>query len=267
LSNILSKLHWSIHHRGVGGTMRAVTNSLGRRINPQPLPATHPFDLAHGTDTGGLIPGCDLASGHDSDSHIEGYAAVPPSRFRATIARWQASKAPHNLDEYCFIDLGCGKGRALLLASEYDFREVVGVELNPPLTVIARSNVNIWIAEGNARSPIRVEQKDALDLEWAAGPCIVFLFNPFDDALTRQVAERLAIAFRDRPLDLEVLYYKPPPTDAFARDFEMIWCESVPISPEDLAIDPVADKNDETKAYRLARKGNTATRIPSAGKP
>jgi SAM-dependent methyltransferase len=224
-------------------------------MTPQPLLATHSFDRAHGTDTGGLIPGCNLASGHSSDRHIEGYAAVPPSRFRSMIARWQASKPTHALNEYCFVDLGCGKGRALLLASEYGFHEVVGVELNPPLAAIAQSNADIWTAASKAKSPIRIEQADAIDLEWPAGPCIAFLFNPFDDALTRQVAKRLTVAFQDRPSDLEVLYYKPQHADAFARDFEMIWCESVAISPEDLAIDPVADRRDETKAYRLAGKG------------
>jgi SAM-dependent methyltransferase len=201
VSSVLGKLTWSIQHRGVGGTQRATAKSLGRRLNPPPPSAPHPFDREHGTDTGGLIPGSDLASGHPSDRHIEGYAAVPPSRFRNIIARWQASEPPHALGEYCLIDVGCGKGRGLLLASELGFREVVGVELNPSLASIARSNVDRWIAAGKAARTVRVEQGNAIELEWPAGPCVVFLFNPFDAMLTRQLADRLAAAFRDRPSD------------------------------------------------------------------
>jgi SAM-dependent methyltransferase len=254
VSSILGKLRWSIRHRGVVGTARSAAKSLGRRLNPTPPSEPHPFDREHGTDTGGLIPGGDLASGHSSDRHIEGYAAVPPSRFRSSIARWQASEPPHVLNEYCFIDIGCGKGRALLLASEFGFREVVGVELNPSLASIARSNVNRWMEAGKAQCDLRVEQNDATELEWPARPCVVFLFNPFDAVLTRQLADRMAAAFRGRPSDLEVIYYKPAQADAFANDFEMIWCEATSISAEDLAVDPVADLNDETRAYRLTRR-------------
>jgi hypothetical protein len=253
MSSAFIKVGWSIRHRGVGGTVRAAANWLLRKIVPQPPAAPHPFDLEHGTDTGGLIAGGDLASGHSSDKHIAGYAAVPPSRFRGIVARWQASGLRHGLAEYCFVDLGCGKGRALLLASELGFREVVGVELNPSLAAIARANAELWRVAGKARCPMRIEQKDALELEWPAGPCVVFLFNPFDAVLMRQLAARMGAAFRDRPSELEILYYKPEQAHAFADDFEMMWCEAIEIDAQELAVDPVAGRNDETRAYRLIR--------------
>jgi SAM-dependent methyltransferase len=232
-------------------TVKAAANWLRRKIAPRPPAAPHPFDVEHGTDTGGLIAGSDLASGHSSDRYIEGYAAVPPSRFRGIIARWQASDEAHALAEYCFVDLGCGKGRALLLASEMGFREVVGVELNPSLAVIARANAALWRAAGKARSPIRIEQRDAMELEWPAGPCVVFLFNPFDAVLMRQVMSHIAAVFRDRQSELEILYYKPEHAHGLPCDFAMIWRETVAIDAEELAADPVADVKDETRAYRL----------------
>ena len=260
MTTFLGKLRWSIQHCGVAGTLQAAAKSIGRNLRPQTQHQPHPFDLEHGTDTGGLISGADLASGHPSDRFVEGYAAVPPSRFRNIVARWQASGAPHilapphALAEYTFVDVGCGKGRAVLLASELGFREIVGVELNPPLAATAKTNADLWTAAGKARSPIRIEQGDAADFVWPSGPCVIFLFNPFGATVMKRVLDRLAAAFRDHPSDLEVLYCKPEQAGAFAESFEMTWCEATEISPEDLVVDPVADPRDQTRAYRLRRK-------------
>jgi SAM-dependent methyltransferase len=261
VTSVLDKLRWSIQHRGLAGTAEAAAKSLNRRIRPEPAPEPHPFDSEHDTNTGGLITGADLASGHPSDRHIEGYAAVPPSRFRNILARWQASNPPHAVAEYTFIDLGCGKGRAVLLASEYAFREVVGVELNPSLAATAQANGDLWTAANHTRSPIRIERGDATEMAWPAGPCVVFLFNPFGAVLMQRLADRLVEEFQGRTSDLEVLYYKPEQADAFAKSFEMIWCEATAISPEDLAADPVASPNDETRALRLARRGRVAGQL------
>lgn len=221
-------------------------------LNPPPPP--HPSDLEHGTDTGGLIPGSDLASGYSSDPFVTGYAAVPPSRLQNILARWQASHPPHPLADYAFVDVGCGRGRVLPLASELNFREIIGVELNPRLAATAQANVSLWIAAGKARCPIRVERADAVDFGWPIGPCVVFLFNPFGELPTQRLASRLVADFRDRPTDLEILYYKPEHANAFDIAFAMIWRIAAGISPEDLAIDPVADSRDQNSAYRLIRR-------------
>ena len=79
-----------------------------------------------------------------------------------------------------------------LLASELGFREIVGVELNPPLAATAKTNADLWTAAGKARSPIRIEQGDAADFVWPSGPCVIFLFNPFGATVMKRVLDRLA---------------------------------------------------------------------------
>jgi predicted RNA methylase len=44
-------------------------------------------------------------------------------------------------EDFAFIDLGSGKGRTLLLAAEYPFERVIGVEYCPQLNEVARSNI------------------------------------------------------------------------------------------------------------------------------
>ncbi len=52
-----------------------------------------------------------------------------------------AQLARINFNDFTFIDLGSGKGRTLLMASDYPFRRIVGVELLPSLNQIAQQNL------------------------------------------------------------------------------------------------------------------------------
>ncbi|MCU1253468.1 MAG: class SAM-dependent methyltransferase [Edaphobacter sp.] len=223
--------------------------SLGRRLRKRNVPV-HPFDLEHGTDTGGLIPGSELGVGHRHDLFIAGYVGVPPSGFRAAISRWEGIGLRHRIEDYTFLDLGCGKGRAVLLASELGFREAVGVELNPGLAEIARANAMLWTGAGKARSPIRIECKDATEVGWPSGPCLVYFYNPFAETVMRAVVEAMREEFGDRGHELEVVYQKPEQAAVLEKDFELVWSGVCELSEEDRVSDPVADPRDETRVYR-----------------
>jgi predicted RNA methylase len=236
------------------GTLTSAANSLRRRLKRPETRPPHPFDLQNNVITDGVIPGHDLAIGHANDRFIAGYAAIPPSRFRGAMERWQASGPRHAIKEYAFIDFGCGKGRAALLASESGFREVIGVELNPTLAEIAHANAAAWTAAGKAMCPIRILCGDALDLEWPEGPCLVYLYNPFGEQVMRRLAEKIKMHFNARPNDLEIVYQKTEQASVFAEGFELVWCQAIPMSEDDIRADLVADPKDESRAYRLPAK-------------
>ena len=164
----------------------------------------HPFDLEHGVRTSGLVAGRHLKSGHRHDRHATAYYGVAPSVFTELIKRWRRNQPQGAIDEYTFIDVGAGMGRAVLLASELPFRGVVGVELNPTLARIARRNVALWKAAGKARAPVRVVCGDAVDLRLPGGHCLAFLFNPFRAAVMRRLLDgwRKSLASQPRALDL-----------------------------------------------------------------
>ena len=75
--------------------------------------AVHPFDERFGVDTSGLV--YELPSGHPHDPYNNGYFAVAPSVFHSVM---QALRDRLALDyrRFSFVDMGSGKGRALLLA-------------------------------------------------------------------------------------------------------------------------------------------------------
>lgn len=176
------------------------------RMTPEEGFTLHPFDLENGVQTSGLIPGRFLKTGHRHDRHSTAYFGVSPSVFHALIRRWLRSKPMAPIEEFAFLDLGAGMGRAVLLAAEYRFRTVIGVELNPALARTARSNLARWRRNGRVRSSAKIICGDAVSAEIPSGPCLVFLFNPFGKAVMRRLVRRLSAAFRDRAGQLDLLY-------------------------------------------------------------
>jgi SAM-dependent methyltransferase len=166
----------------------------------------HPFDLEFGVRTSGLVAGAHLTTGRRSDRHATAYYAIAPSVFRGMIVRWRRCRPLAPIDEYTFIDLGAGLGRAMLLAAEFPFRAVLGVEFNPTLARIGVRNLAAWRALGRARAPMRIFCRDAAEFELPPGPCVAFLFNPFGGAVLRRILRSWDSSLARRPEKLDILY-------------------------------------------------------------
>ncbi len=166
----------------------------------------HPFDLEFGVRTSGLVAGRDLKTGHRHDRHSTAYFGVAPSVLRSLLKRWRRTGPAAKIEQFKFIDVGAGMGRAALLASELPFREVIGIELNPTLVRIARKNVSTWRAEKRGHSPIVLVEGDAAEFSFPQDPCLVFLFNPFGATVMRRLLKKLAATFANRLGQLDLLY-------------------------------------------------------------
>ncbi len=166
----------------------------------------HPFDAEFGVRTSGLIAGRHLKSGHRHDRHATAYYGVAPSVFYALVRRWQKSGPAAPLRHTTLVDLGAGMGRAVLLASELGFKQVVGVELHPALARIARKNVSLWRAVGREHGPTRMVEGDAVEFALPEGPVLVFLFNPFGAAVLRRLLKGWRKALAERAGELDLLY-------------------------------------------------------------
>ncbi|HXE09473.1 MAG TPA: class I SAM-dependent methyltransferase [Acidobacteriaceae bacterium] len=212
----------------------------------------HPFDQAHGVDTSGLVPAKHLTTGHAHDEHVTAYYGVAPSILRALIAHWRETVPPHPISSYTFLDIGCGKGRALLVASELPFRRVVGIELNPKLAAIARANSETWSRSHAADptapllAPIDVLERDALELALPATPTLIFLFHPFEAPLLRKLLRRIEAQIAEqakpsshKPPALDILYVNAECAGVLDRHpaFQRLFIGQVPMSPEDHAAD------------------------------
>jgi predicted RNA methylase len=166
----------------------------------------HPFDAQFGVRTSGLVAGRHLKSGHRHERHATAYYGVAPSVFHALVKRWLRSPPSAPIEDTTFVDLGAGMGRAVLLASELNFRAVVGVELHPFLAAIARKNVSLWRAAARERAPIRIVEGDAVEFALPRGPALVFMFNPFGATVMRRLLKSWQKALAARAADVDLLY-------------------------------------------------------------
>src|SRR5579875_4169673 len=120
-----------------------MARSLGKQGKQQPV---HPFDKLHGTDTSGLLPGTRIAAGTGfAPEDLTAYYGVAPSILHGVIDLWLRECAPQQpIERTVFLDVGAGKGRAMLLASQYPFLRVEGIELNSELATVAKANLALW---------------------------------------------------------------------------------------------------------------------------
>jgi SAM-dependent methyltransferase len=247
-----SKLRWSLAQRGLVGTLRFAFERARPDGPDQATERLHPFDERYGVDTGGLIGGGELRSGHRHDVFNTAYYGMAPSRFRRVMEYWIADQTHAALENYSFVDLGCGKGRAVMMASEFGFREVVGVELHASLAGIAEANVAVWTRAGRAACPVRIVCGDATEFVFPDGACLLYLFHPFTAPVFERLIERIEVDFRGRPGLLDLIYFNPEAGQLLEAHggFELLWTGTVAMSEEDAAVDRVASPEDLCSVYR-----------------
>ncbi len=116
---------------------------------------------------------------------------------------------PGPADQYTFIDLGSGKGRTLLLASEYGFPRIIGVELLPALHRAAEENIRAYCEANHPASQIESVLMDACDFKFPPTALLVYLFHPLPMAGLERVIRNLDESLAQAPRDVWVVYHNP----------------------------------------------------------
>lgn len=197
---------------GAGEVRRVVAEAAYWRFHPRvrrwraELPRQQAideaFDRRWGVDTAGEVPLADVGISDDDLDRGHGlYRPVWTEVFNEAVRA-----LPVVLDRFTFLDYGSGKGKALLLASEFPFAQVIGIEFARPLHEVAERNVTRYASPTRRCADVRSLCADALTYEPPASPLVCFFFNPFDDATTDAVVRRLVDSVRAEPREVFVLY-------------------------------------------------------------
>jgi SAM-dependent methyltransferase len=119
------------------------------------------------------------------------------------------SRLPIDFRRFTFVDLGSGKGRALLMASDYPFRRIIGVELLPELHAIAQDNVRHYSSDRQQCHHFELHCADARRFQLPPEPLVIFLFNPFPDDILGEVMTGIERSIREAPRPILVAYQNP----------------------------------------------------------
>jgi SAM-dependent methyltransferase len=200
----LARLPAAIRRRGVSTTVRALALYV----------ADATFDVSHGVRTISEVTLRRLDVDDHSKQQAHGYRPVRAASFQAAL---RSFKVP---TDGVFVDFGCGKGRALILALDHGFRGVVGVELSAALCDVARRNLAVYRARSGNGASARVVQGDAGRYAVGADDRVFFFYDPFGPDVMRQVVDNIERSYHAQPRPLHLLYTHPVHRDVVeARAF------------------------------------------------
>ena len=132
------------------------------------------------------------------------YQPTDPALFREMM-----SALPIQFDKFTFIDIGSGKGRTLLMASEYPFQKIIGVELLPELHQVAQENLRLYQSESQKCFALASVCGNATTFPFPAEPLVLYLFNPLPESGLRQMLANLDRSLAANPRPAYVLYHNP----------------------------------------------------------
>lgn len=110
--------------------------------------------------------------------------------------------------EGTFVDLGCGKGKALLIAGMLQYQRVIGVEISSELAAAARHNINQFRGKRRAGT---VECVAASVTDWMVpdDASAVFLFNPFFGETFKMAMANVFASYDRHPREMHIVYEYP----------------------------------------------------------
>ena len=118
------------------------------------------FDRRHQLDTRSEVAINDLDISDEDKQHADKYKPTRARYFRKIMEKVDLPR------DGVFVDVGCGKGRILLLAAEQGFNQVVGLEISPALCQIAERNVETFKEARPKTGSIKVVCTNILDTRW-----------------------------------------------------------------------------------------------------
>ena len=131
------------------------------------------------------------------------YQPIPAEEFREIM-----NALAIDFTQFTFIDVGSGKGRALMLACGFGFRRIIGIELLQELHRIAQENLRKFERKGTVCN-IELLCEDATRFTFPAEPTVVFLFNPLPQSSLAILLENIAASLCQLPRALYVAYANP----------------------------------------------------------
>lgn len=136
------------------------------------------------------------------------YQPTEPAAFHEMLNALR-QHARVTFEQLTFIDFGSGKGRTLLMASDYPFQRIIGVELLPSLHAIAEENIGKYRSESQKCFAVESICDDATDFVFPQEPLLIYLFNPLPESGMRRVMANLRQSLEEHARPVFLVYHNP----------------------------------------------------------
>lgn len=189
----LTRLTASLRSRGVAPTLRII-----HAIAEDAL-----FDLRHGVSTGGWVElkGLDIPS--ENKSRGVDYQPIKSAIFSSAMRSFAIPP------DGVFVDFGSGKGRALIMAIQYGFQHVVGIEFAQELCLESEHNLARFRARSGKQFDAEILNLDATRYPITAKSSVFFLYNPFQEDVLIQVLNNIRASLQTEPRRAHLVYANP----------------------------------------------------------
>lgn len=161
------------------------------------------WDFRHGTDTLKRIPPEEIQTDSINKVSSQAYGATRARPFAQLLNQLGLPK------ESVFVDFGSGKGRALLIAAQYGFRKVIGVEFSEPLCQVARKNLETFRSSRKITSEVLVVHADVVQHVVQPDETVFYFFDPFSAHVLEQVIDNIRQSLGTHPRRIWIIYNSP----------------------------------------------------------
>jgi predicted RNA methylase len=110
--------------------------------------------------------------------------------------------------EKSLIDVGSGKGRVMVAAAHYGFKNIIGVDFAKELCAAAERNIN-KIKTQFPDTTFNIYCKDILNYAINADDKVFFLFNPFNKEVMEKFLEKIDRSVKEHRRTIYFIYANP----------------------------------------------------------
>jgi SAM-dependent methyltransferase len=158
------------------------------------------FDRTYGIETTGFIDLDQTSFDRSRLREATNYGPVNGWGFRRLLRELNLPKS------LIFADLGSGLGRACIVAAEYGFAHVTGVELVGEFCAAARENVARCRPPAGTLAPTVIVQMDVLEYCAQSVDDVFFMYRPFSEDFLRKILTTLVERARTLKKPIVVIY-------------------------------------------------------------
>lgn len=115
---------------------------------------------------------------------------------------------PEQVRQKPFIDYGCGKGRALFVAEQCGFTQLLGVDIAVELLKDASENLKTY-RQKNPQSRFEFILSDATQYPVPEDAAVFYFFNPFGESIMKKVVDNIVASAKTYPRDIYAVYINP----------------------------------------------------------